>query len=184
MFDREAIPADLYRIVPGTYSTLNLLKGFRSKGFQYLYAWRRAKTSRNSLSRCFWRVVLRILGIRYGFQIALGARIGKGLFIGHFGTVVISALAVLGDNCNIAHSVTIGVARGKRAGAPHLGDRVWVGTGAVLVGNIRIDSDVVIAPNAYVNRDVPPHSVVLGNPAQIIAKNNPTADYINNQWKQ
>jgi serine O-acetyltransferase len=116
---------------------------------------------------------------RYGFQIPPHTRIGKGLHIGHFGTVVINGRATLGENCNIAHAVTIGQAnRGKLTGVPVIGDRVWIGTGAVIVGNISIGSDVLIAPNSYLNGDVPDHSVVAGNPAQIMPRENATEGYI------
>ena len=80
---------------------------------------------------------------------------------------------------NIATGVTIGQEnRGKRKGCPTIGDRVWIGTNAVLVGNINIGSDVLIAPLSYVNFDVPDHSIVLGNPARIISRENATASYI------
>ena len=85
----------------------------------------------------------------------------------------------IGKNVNIATGVTIGQEnRGKRKGCPTIGDRVWIGTNAVLVGNINIGSDVLIAPLSYVNFDVPDHSIVLGNPARIISRENATASYI------
>jgi serine O-acetyltransferase len=57
---------------------------------------------------------------------------------------------------------------------------VWIVTGAVLVGNIKIQYHVMVAPNSFVNFDVPSHSLVIGNPAKIIKKHNPTKHYINN----
>lgn len=68
----------------------------------------------------------------------------------------------------------------KERGAPVLGDNVWVGTNSVVVGNIHIGNDVLIAPNAYVNFDFPEHSIVLGNPGKIIKKDNATDGYITN----
>ena len=65
-------------------------------------------------------------------------------------------------------------------GAPLIGNKVWIGTGAVLTGNIRIGDNVLIAPNAFVNVDIPSNSIALGNPVKIIPKNNPTEEYINN----
>ena len=56
------------------------------------------------------------------------------------------------------------------------------GTGAVLLGNIQVGPNVMIAPNAFVNFDVPPHSIVIGNPAIIIFKDNLIKNYINNAW--
>lgn len=58
---------------------------------------------------------------------------------------------------------------------------MWIGTNAVIVGNITIGSDVLIAPLAYVNFDVPDHSIVIGNPARIISRDNATAGYIQNR---
>lgn len=84
-------------------------------------------------------------------------------------------------NCNIHKGVTIGQEnRGKRQGTPIIGDNVWIGMNVTIVGNIKIGNDVLIAPNTYLNCDVPSHSIVLGNPARIIVKDNATSEYINN----
>lgn len=70
-------------------------------------------------------------------------------------TIVINGKARIGKNCNIAHGITIGQAnRGKLKGYPTVGDSVWIGTGSVIVGNINIGSNVLIAPNSFVNVDV------------------------------
>ena len=91
-----------------------------------------------------------------------------------------NASSVLGDNVNIHKGVTIGQEnRGSRKGSPVIGSRVWIGVNAAIVGNITIGDDVLIAPNAYVNCDVPPHCVVIGNPCRIIARENATENYIN-----
>ena len=88
--------------------------------------------------------------------------------------------AILGKNINIATGVTIGQEnRGRRKGAPIIGDNVWIGTNAVIVGNIRVGKDVLIAPLSYVNFDIPDHSIVVGNPATVIYKEKATEDYIN-----
>lgn len=176
----SVIKKDLYRVVPKNYSIFNLFKGLRSKGFKFLFFYRKRKNTTNVFLKSLYSIILRILTYRYGFQIPNQTKIGSGLFIGHFGTIVISANAEIGNNCNIAHNITIGAARGKRNGAPKIGNKVWIGTGAVITGNIVIGNNVLIAPNSFVNIDVPPHSVVLGNPCKIIKKENPTADYINN----
>nr|WP_278463241.1 hypothetical protein [Thomasclavelia spiroformis] len=86
----------------------------------------------------------------------------------------------IGDNCNIATGVVIGQEnRGKRKGTPVIGNNVWIGANSILVGNIKIGNDVLIAPLSYVNFDVPNHSIVIGNPARIIYKENATENYIN-----
>ncbi|WP_425440669.1 hypothetical protein [Pontibacter mucosus] len=60
-----------------------------------------------------------------------------------------------------------------------MGDNVWIGTGSVIVGNVRIGSNVLIAPNAFVNVDVPDNSLVVGNPCKILEKEAPCEGYIN-----
>ena len=119
---------------------------------------------------------------RYGFQIPSITPIGTRFFIGHFGNLLAIFNASIGKKCNIAHGCTLGAARGKNAGAPQIKDFVWRGTSAVLVSNIQVRPNVMIAPNAFVNFDVPPHSIVIGNPSKIISKQNPTKNYINNAW--
>jgi serine O-acetyltransferase len=124
-------------------------------------------------------IFLRHYTYKYGFQI--GGKIGEGFYIGHFGTIIVSVNAEIGRNCNIATGVTIGATRrGEKKGAPKIGDTVWIGTNAVLVGNINIGNDVLIAPGAFVNFDVPDHSLVIGNPGRISYKENATEGYINN----
>lgn len=70
--------------------------------------------------------------------------------------------------------------RGIRKGCPIIGDRVWIGINAVVVGNVTIGDDVMIAPNSFVNVDVPSHSVVFGNPCVIKHRNWATEGYVNN----
>lgn len=114
-------------------------------------------------------------------QISPETSIGKGLSLLHWGPMVISHIAVIGDNCTLSQGVTIGLApRGDKRGAPTLGDRVWVGPNAVLVGNIRIGSNVLVGPNAFVNFDVPDNSIVIGNPGKVIESNSATEGYIEN----
>ena len=174
------IQTDLYRYVPEPYSLKTLLKGFRSQGFRYMFFRRlRDYYGSHSVIGMVCKLFLRHYTYKYGFQI--GGKIGEGFYIGHFGTIVVSNNAIIGRNCNIAHGVTIGATRrGENKGAPTIGDYVWIGTNAVLVGNIRIGNDVLIAPGAYVNFDVPDHSLVIGNPGKITNKENATRGYINN----
>ena len=136
----------------------------------------------NFIIRTIARLFHRFLTYRYGFQIYRRTQIGGGFFIGHFGTIVISDNAIIGQNCNIGHSCTIGRTKGPNEGSPQIGSFVWIGTGSVIVGKIKIGDHVLIAPNAYVNFDVPSHSLVIGNPGKVISKHNPTKDYINNAW--
>ena len=115
---------------------------------------------------------------KYGLEI-FSSQIGEGLYLGHAHNINVHPEAMLGKNCNLNKGCTIGAEnRGSRKGAPVLGDEVWVGTNAVVCGRVHIGSDVLIAPNAFVNFDVPDHSLVIGNPGQIIRKEQATTAYI------
>lgn len=71
--------------------------------------------------------------------------------------------------------------RGIRKGVPVIGNEVWIGINATIVGKITIGDDVLIAPNSYVNCDIPSHSVVFGNPCVIKYREKATEGYINNR---
>ena len=127
-----------------------------------------------------WKLYLQHLSYKFGIQIGAATTIGRGLHMGHFGTIVVHPDAIIGANCNIAQAVTIGIAnRGSLAGVPTLGDRVWVGAGSVIVGRISIGSNVLVAPNSVVRHDVPADSLVSGNPAQITHRADATEGYVN-----
>ena len=174
---KKIIKADLYR-----YGGLtNLWKGKMSPGFRYTYYLRKAsRHSKKSILGIYYRLIVRRLSHKYGYQIPVSTAIGEGFYIGHFGTIVVNPRVKIGKYCNITHSTTIGEAnRGKLKGCPTIGDRVWIGTGSVIVGNIKIGNNVLISPNAFVNINVPDNSVVIGNPAKVIYKEHATDGYIN-----
>ena len=99
----------------------------------------------------------------------------------HAYNITVNPDTVIGDWCNLHKGVTIGQQnRGRLKGSPTIGNKVWIGVNATIVGNVIIGNDVLIAPNSYVNCDVPSHSVVLGNPCQIHHRDNATEGYIIN----
>jgi len=98
------------------------------------------------------------------------ATIGAGLYIGHIGGVHINPQAVLGRDCDIAHRVTIGASAMGRQGVPVIGDDVYIGTGATLVGKIRIGNGAKIAANTLVMSNIPEGATVMGVPGRIIMR--------------
>jgi serine O-acetyltransferase len=154
-------------------------------GFRFTYYLRkvafysRRKKTWGIFGYIYNRIMLNHYRFRYGFEISPTTTIGPGLFLGHFGGIVISPYAILGSNINIAQGVTIGAeSRGRRKGAPTLEDRVWVGAHAIIVGKVTIGIEALIAPGAFVNFDVPAKAVVLGNPGKVVSKVG-SAGYIN-----
>lgn len=127
-----------------------------------------------------WRFLRKKMQAHYGLEIPGKATIGEGFYIGHAYGITVNPDAVIGRNCNIHKGVTIGQEnRGKRKEAPVLGDCVWLGVNSTVVGAVTIGDDVLIAPNSYVNCDVPSHSIVIGNPCRIIPRDNATEGYVN-----
>lgn len=154
---------------------------FFAPGMRYMFLFRLCQKYKNSPFGSFFKLYFYGMQSKYGFQIPYSTDIGPGLFMGHYGNVIINSKAIIGENCNIAQGVTIGAAnRGKYKGCPVIGDEVWIGANAVIVGNIKIGNNVLIAPLSYVIRDVPDNAVIMGNPAGIINYSG-TKGYINNK---
>ena len=104
-----------------------------------------------------------------GVEIHPGAQIGRRFFIDHGMGVVIGATAVVGDDVMLYHGVTLGgrsLARGTKR-HPTVGDRVTIGAGARVLGNIEIGDDVQIGANSVVVKPVPAGAVATGIPARI-----------------
>ena len=180
---KKYILSDLYRIHPkDKYTFTDILRHMSNPGFCYLVFFRMCSLSSNKLIRLFSKFVIRHLRYKFGFQIVPSTKIGLGFYIGHFGHIIINPKVQIGSNCNISPGVTIGkIHGGNKEGAPIIGNNVWIGTNAVIVGGVVIQDDVLIAPGAYVNFNVPSNSIVLGNPGKIIPKENPCYNIINNK---
>ncbi|MEZ4593163.1 MAG: serine acetyltransferase [Chloroflexota bacterium] len=110
-------------------------------------------------------VIQRYLYRFFGLEIIVGAQIGGGLYIAHpIGTVI--AAEKMGENCSIIASVTIGM-RNEWA-FPKIGDNVFIGAGARVLGDIYVGDDAVIGANAVVIKDVPKGATVVGIPAKVV----------------
>lgn len=109
-----------------------------------------------------------------GVEIHPGASIGPGFFIDHGMGVVIGETAETGADVTLYHGVTLGgtsLEKGKRH--PTIGNRVVIGAGAKILGAITIGDDSRIGANAVVVKSVPPNSVVVGVPGQIVKRSHP-----------
>lgn len=182
---RDAIASDVYRY-SGRFTWFTLLKAltwglgerftiwmrlagfFKQKGISYfpLYV----------VAALFHRRYM----IKFGMMIPCSTRIAPGLYIGHFGGIAVSHLAVIGRNCNLSHCVTIGgVFRGPRAGAPVIGDNVYFAPGSKVIGKVVVGNNVAVGANCVVTCDVPDNAVVVGVPGKVISFNG-SEGYIQN----
>lgn len=109
----------------------------------------------------------RLLYRRYGLEISPGADIGGGLYIAHpIGTVI--SVKKMGQNCSIIAGVTLGMR--NEWDFPEIGDNVFIGAGARVLGGITVGDGAAIGANAVVIKDVPAGTTAVGIPARILGQ--------------
>jgi serine O-acetyltransferase len=105
-----------------------------------------------------------------GITLPYTVQLGRRVRIWHFGGMVLHARSI-GDEVHIRQNTTFGIARRDRIeDLPVIGDRVDIGCGACLLGNIAIGHDTVIGANAVVLTDIPPGSTAVGVPARVVRR--------------
>ena len=177
MFSDLDFRADYYRMTNREYRfSLRFIIDFVFRhNVRFMY-WVRKRTRTNSFLS---KVQLYRYSRKFGLEVSPTAVFGPGVYLGHPYNITIGDGVRLGRNVNIHKGATIGVEnRGKRAGSPRIGNNVYIGINATVTGNIQIGDDVMIAPGAFVNFDVPEHSIVVGNPAVVHHRENATEGYI------
>lgn len=114
------------------------------------------------------KIVQGVIFILYNSHISYLAKIGKGTFFVHKGmaTLILNNV-IIGEDSRIGMNVLI-TGKGPYKEVPKIGNRVWIGPGAVISGPVIIEDNVIIAPNAVVNNSVPEGAIVGGIPAKII----------------
>jgi len=116
-----------------------------------------------------YKLLRALAHILTGIDLPCEARVGRRLRIDHFGGIVVSGDAVLGDDVILRNGVTIGLKNTNQRGAPVIGNRVDIGAGAKILGPITIGDGAVIGANAVVIDDVPPGCIAVGVPARVLA---------------
>jgi serine O-acetyltransferase len=193
---RELIRSDLYRNLGAHDYRWRAYRAvwLYSPGFRFLFWLRIAQAlrgggqgQRRGWKRvAFWAAhgIAHHYGYKFGFDIPVSVRIGRGLKLGHFGGVVVQAHVTIGENCTLSHGVTIGaVIDGERKGTPTIGDRVWIGAGAFILGGIRVGNDALIGPSAMVIRDVPENARMVGPEARMVSVEKGSRGYVLRKWE-
>ena len=133
------------------------------------------KKTRKSIIGKLYSKVLQFLyykkRLKYNTYIPLNV-FGPGLSIAHFGSIIVNGNAKIGKNCRIQDSVTIGATNGA-SDAPVLGDNIFIGSGARIIGKVNIASDIAIGSNAVVVNNFNESGITIGGvPAKKISDNN------------
>lgn len=157
----------IFREDPAAKSILEILLCY--PGFHAILLHRLAHRLWNWRIPILPRFISQVSRFLTGIEIHPGAQIGRRFFIDHGMGVVIGETAIIGDDCLLYQGVTLG-GTGKERGKRHptLGNRVIVGTGAKVLGNILIGDCTRIGAGSVVLRPVPPHSTVVGIPGKVV----------------
>ena len=125
--------------------------------------------SNNMFIRFFSLPLYKLARIFSSIQIKRGTIIGEGLFLPHYGTIVINRRSKIGKNVVVMHNVTLGAkGRSKDMNVPQVGDNVYIGAGATLLGGISIGDNCTIGAGSVVTKNVKEGTIVVGNPAKEI----------------
>lgn len=116
--------------------------------------------------KVIFQLIWFLLTTFYGIWIDLASTIGKGFYIGHFGSIILAG--DFGEYCSVGQGVTVGYKGGGKSDRwPTIGSNVYMGAGAKIVGAITIGEGSVVGANAVVVKDVPAHHLAIGVPAQL-----------------
>lgn len=147
----------------------------RAPGFHAVFAYRLGQLAQTLPVWLRWPldilylVLNAMVKMAWGIELPRRARLGGGLYIGHFGGIIVSPRAHSGRNLTLSQGVTIGMAGdGEQAGAPTLGDDVYIGPGAKVFGKIHIGNNVKIGANAVIHKDLPDDAVAALSPGFVI----------------
>jgi serine O-acetyltransferase len=145
---------------------------FLTQGFwaSCVYRVSRAALLRTRLARPFIAIAQKLIEIVTGISLPPQCEIGEGLYIGHYGAIIVAPPSRVGHNCSLAQNVTVGIAgSGENRGAPVIGNRVFIGAHSIIVGRITVGDDAVICAGSVVTRSVPARAMVMGNPARVVS---------------
>jgi serine O-acetyltransferase len=126
----------------------------------------------------FPKLITYLIRVLFSCYFPYKVKVGHGLRLGYGGLgIVIHDRVVIGNDCHIDQGVTIG-GTSKRFNVPVLGNHVYVGAGAKIIGPITIGDNVVVGANAVVVNDIPSGSLVVGIPGKVIKSKILKSDYV------
>ncbi len=115
-------------------------------------------------------ILFKLIEMTTGISVPASTDIGPGFYIGHFSGIILHSDVKIGKNCSIGPGVVIGTRGLGNKGIPVIGDDVYIGVGAKILGGIKIGNRVRIGANSVVLKDIPDGATAVGIPARVIRK--------------
>lgn len=174
---KKYIASDLFRYMTSS-SPKAFMRAWFIPGFRYCFFMRCCQYFTYSKLHMLWlpiyfifRLILRHYQFKYGISIHHTCKVGPGLYIGHFGNIIINPNAIIGKNCNLSPGVLLGLNFNKdnrQFEYPVVGDRVSIGNDAKLIGGVSVGNGALIGVSTVVTKSLPANAVAVGIPAKII----------------
>jgi serine O-acetyltransferase len=171
---KTLVTADAYRIAGKRKSVGAIVSlGLASRTFRPILTLRLCQSCKGrSVLQFFARILHRFAQANAGIDFPSGIRAGPGLLMVHGWGIVVNKNTVIGSNVTLFNGVVIGrkdriSATGRETDYPTIGNDVWIGPHAVIIG-VKVGDGAIIGAGSVVTKDVPPKSVVAGNPARIL----------------
>lgn len=141
----EIFKKDYYAFYGETWRIRGGVKRLVSnRDIRYIYAGRMSTSAKTIFVRMLFRFIRHSMAVKRCAEISF-QNVGAGLHLSHGTAIIITAKAKIGENCSLRNGITIGVElRGKRKGAPTIGDGVWIGPNATIVGKISVGKNIGI----------------------------------------
>lgn len=166
------IKCDLFRYT-SNISVKSFLRAWLIPGFRFTFYLRLAQYAMK-YPVIKWAFIMRLrhYQFKYGISIHYTSNIGPGLYIGHFGGIIVNPNVRIGSNVNLSPNILLGQNLNKSNNKfeyPVIGDRVYIANGAKVIGGVVIGNDAIIGINTLVTHDVNENEVVVGQPAKVIS---------------
>lgn len=172
----DYVKSDLMRYY-GRYDVMTFIRAYlKNRLFRFQFALRMCQGT--GISKLFGLFLWKINRTKQVINIPRQTKIGYGLYIGHYGPIVVNPTAIIGNNCNLSQCTTIG---SNENHAARIGDNTYIGPHVCIVEDVTIGNNVTIGAGSVVTKDIPDNATAVGNYAKVINYNNP-GRYIGNRW--